>query len=57
MKPNRRKLARSSFLAIVTGASALALQACGSGDQEAAGNNSARPAEEPSGGNTDSDSG
>ncbi len=59
MKPNRRKLVRRSFIAVVTGASAFALQACGSGDAEpgAAGNNSAGQTEEPSNGSSsDSDS-
>jgi hypothetical protein len=42
MKPNRRKLVRSSFMALVTGTSALALQACGSDSEQAEGNNSAR---------------
>jgi len=54
MKRNRRKLVRRSFMAIVTGTSALALQACGDNEQ-APGNNSARQTEE-SGGASDSDS-
>jgi len=58
MKPNRRKLVRRSFIALVTGASAFALQACGSdAEQETDGNNSAREAEKSgNGGSSDSDS-
>ena len=41
MKPIRRKFVRRSFMAAVTGASALTLQACGSDAERAAGNNSA----------------
>jgi hypothetical protein len=54
MKPKPRKLIRRSFIAVVTGTSALALQACGSGDSEqgANGNNSSQQAEPAS----DSDS-
>lgn len=54
MRPKPRKLIRRSFMAVVTGTSAFALQACGSGDSEqgASGNNSARQAEPAS----DSDS-
>ena len=55
MKPNRRKLVRRSFIAVVTGTSALVLQACGDSGQGEAGNNSARQAEQPSGA-SDSDS-
>jgi ketosteroid isomerase-like protein len=59
MKSNRRKLVRRSFMAVVTGTSALALQACSSdNEQDSAGNNSAQ--EERSGsesGGTDSDGG
>ena len=54
MKPNRRKIVRRSFMAIVTGTSALALQACGSDSGDPQGNNSAKQTEESSG--TDSDS-
>ena len=53
MKPNRRKLVRRSFMAAVTGVSALALQACGD-DERTAGNNSAGQTEEPSGADRDS---
>jgi hypothetical protein len=55
MKSKRRKLVRRSFMAVVTGTSALALQACGSGDSEppSNGNNSAEQSEPAS----DSDSG
>ena len=56
MKPNRRKLVRRSFMAVVTGTSVLALQACGDSEQGAAGNNAARQTQESSGG-SDSDSG
>ncbi len=56
MKPRPRKLVRRSFMALVTGTSALALQACGSDSSEAEGNNSSRQAEETSE-NSDSDSG
>lgn len=54
MKPKPRKLIRRSFMAVVTGTSAFALQACGSGDNEpgANGNNSSEQAEPAS----DSDS-
>ena len=54
MKPKPRKLIRRSFMAVVTGTSAFALQACGSGDaeQNTGGNNSAQQAEPAS----DSDS-
>jgi hypothetical protein len=47
MKPNRRKLVRRSFMAVVTGTSAFALQACGNGDSEqgTGGNNSTQQAE------------
>ena len=55
MKPKPRKLIRRSFMAVVTGTSALALQACGDSEQDAAGNNSARQIEE-SNGPSDSDS-
>ena len=41
MKPIRRKFVRRSFMAAVTGASALTLQACSSDAERAAGNNSA----------------
>jgi len=41
MKSNRRKLVRRSFMAVVTGTSVLALQACsGDAEQGSAGNNS-----------------
>lgn len=52
MKPKRRKLVRRSFMAVVTGTSALALQACGDNEHGAAGNNSTHQAEPAS----DSDS-
>jgi len=55
MKPKPRTLVRRSFMALVTGTSALALQACGSDSGDPQGNNSARQTEE-SGGNSDSDS-
>ena len=54
MKPNRRKLVRRSFMAVVTGTSALALQACGD-NESGAGNNSAQQKEQSSG-PSDSDS-
>lgn len=41
MKPIRRKFVRRSFMAAVTGASALTLQACSGDAEPAAGNNSA----------------
>ena len=55
MKPKPRKLIRRSFMAVVTGTSAFALQACGSGDseQDQSGNNSTQQSEPAS----DSDSG
>ncbi len=56
MKPNRHKLVRRSFMAVVTGTSALALQACGDSEQGAAGNNAARQSQE-SGEGSDSDAG
>ena len=55
MKPNRRKLIRRSFMAVVTGTSAFALQACGDNESGAQGNNSASQKEQ-SGGPSDSDS-
>ena len=44
----RRKLVRRSFMALVTGASAFALQACGDNESGAAGNNSAGQKEQSS---------
>ncbi len=56
MTANRRKLVRRSFMAVVTGTSALALQACsGDAEQGSAGNNSAQ--QEKSEGESASDSG
>ena len=55
MKPKRRKLIRNSFIALVTGSSALALQACGDREQAAGGNNAASHNEQHSTG-SDSDS-
>ena len=54
MKPKNRKLVRRSFMALVTGTSAFALQACGSDSGDPQGNNTSRQTEESSG--TDSDS-
>ena len=54
MKPSRRKFVRRSFMAAVTGASALTLQACSGDAERAAGTNSAGQASEPAG--TDQDS-
>ncbi len=56
MKPNRPKLVRRSFLAVVTGTSAFALQACGSDNaQESGGNNSSQEKSESGSGGSDSD--
>ena len=55
MKPNRRKLIRRSFMAVVTGTSAFALQACGSDSGDPEGNDTNRQTEESSG-SSDSDS-
>jgi hypothetical protein len=53
MKPSRRTRVRRSFLALVTGAGALALQACGDAEQTAGNNSSDTKSEQA----TDSDSG
>jgi hypothetical protein len=53
MKPKRRRIIRHSFIAVVTGSSALALQACGDSEPAPAGNNT--QSEQKSGG-SDSDS-
>ena len=53
MKQNRRKLIRRSFMAVVTGTSAFALQACGD-NESGAGNNSASQKEQSSGSDSDS---
>ena len=55
MKPQRRKLIRHSFIALVTGSTALALQACGDAERSANGNNAASHNEQHSAG-SDSDS-
>jgi hypothetical protein len=54
MKQNRRKLVRRSFMAVVTGTSAFALQACGDNESGAGGNNSASQKEQPAGSDSDS---
>lgn len=55
MKPNRRKLVRSSFIALVTGAGAPAPQA-GNGDSDQAGDNNGSRQNGKSSGPSDSDS-
>ena len=55
MKPKHRKLIRHSFIAVVTGSSALALQACGDAEPTANGNNAASQNEQH-GAASDSDS-
>lgn len=54
MKSNRRKLVRRSFMAVVTGASAFALQACG--DNESQGNNGAAQNGQPAAASDSGDS-
>ena len=56
MKSRSRKLVRRSFMAVVTGTSAFALQACGDNESGAGANNSASQKEQSGGGATDSDS-
>ena len=58
MKSNRRKLVRRSFMAVVTGTSAFALQACsGDAEQGSAGNNSQQEKSESESASDSGDSG
>jgi hypothetical protein len=54
MKPKRRRIIRHSFIAVVTGSSALALQACGDSEPAPAGGNTTQSEQKSAGSDSDS---